>query len=134
MIKPEPVFSPEVARLGRAIRFAFVSFVVALSYLSIRASLAIPAFEQIFRDMLGGKSLPANTVLVIKFQSVLLVGSLLMPLVALGTLFSKRLIGSFYLLGGLCALVFFQFLILYHALSSPLYEIIRLMQGMENSP
>ena len=45
-------FSPEVNRLAQAMRFAFVSILLGLSYINLRSSLSIPAFQQIFSDML----------------------------------------------------------------------------------
>ena len=129
MMNPEPILSPEVAQLGRAIRFAFACFIIALSYFTIRATLAVPAFEGIFRDMLNGKSLPPLTVFVIHAHYELIACSLAVPIVTIGTLFNRRLVVSFYLLGGLCLLTLAQFLLMYQGLSAPLYEIIRQMQG-----
>ena len=128
-MNPEPPLHPDVAQLGRAIRFAFVCFVLALSYFTIRATLAVPAFEGIFRDMLNGKPLPPLTVFVIRARYWLVACSLAMPIVAISTLFNRRLIASFYLLGALCLLTFALFLVMYHGLSAPLFEIIQMMQG-----
>ena len=128
-MQPEPPPLPDVAQLGRAIRFAFVCFIAVLSYFTIRATLAVPAFEGIFRDMLNGKPLPPLTVFVIRAHYELVAMSLAVPVVAIGTMFSRRLVLSFYLLGGLCLLTLAQFLVMYQGLSAPLYEIIQTMQG-----
>ena len=131
----EPLLSPEVVQLGRAIRFAFVSFVVGLSYFAIRTTWFIRAawtaqgFAHVFHDMLNGKPLPAITVFVLKVYPLLLICSVLVPVLAAGTLFSRRLVASFYLLGGLWVLALIQFLVMYQGLSAPFFEIIQAMQG-----
>ena len=126
----DPLLSPEVYRLARSIRFAFVSIVLGLAYLNIRSSLSIFAFRQIFRDMLNGKALPVLTEFVISGSTLLIVLSLLIPLVAIGTLFSSRLISSFYLLGVLALLIMIQFITLFYAFSAPLSQIVSSMQGV----
>ena len=125
----DPLFSPEINRLARSIRFAFVSILLGLAYLNIRSSLSIFAFQQIFRDMLNGKALPNLTQFVFSSVTVLIVVSLLVPSVAIGTLFSNRVISSFYLLGALSLLVMAQFIVLFYAFSAPLSQIINSMQG-----
>ena len=119
----------EIYRLARSIRFAFVSIVLGLAYLNIRSSLSIFAFRQIFRDMLNGKTLPVLTEFVFSSGTVLIVLSLLIPLFAIGTLFSNRLILSFYFLGVLSLLIMVQFITLFYAFSGPLSQIASSMQG-----
>ena len=126
---PESPLSPEVARLVRAVRFALVCLVVALSYFAIRATSAIIDFRGIFRDMLNGKPLPPLTVFVIQARYGLVVCAWSVPLAAVGTLFTRRFVASFYLIGGLCLLTIALFLIIYEALSAPLFMIIQQMQG-----
>ncbi len=125
----DPTTPLDVTQLGRAIRFAFACFIVMLSYFTIRAAFAIPAFESIFHDMLNGKLLPPLTVFVVKIRYGLQACSLAVPAVAIGTLFTRRLLLSFYLLGGLSLLILGEFLLLCHGLSAPLFEIIQQMQG-----
>ena len=75
----------DVWQLARAIRFALVSIVLGLSYLSLRSSLSIESFSQIFADMLGGKPLPALTQFVLGARPLFVAVSILVPIVAVAT-------------------------------------------------
>ena len=119
----------DVRRLARAIRFALVAVIVGLSYFGVRASLSIDGFRQIFLDMLGAHPLPGLTVFVIQMRAVFIAISLLMPTLAIGTLFWRNLIRYFHLLGCLALLAAIHFVTLYHALSAPLAMIIEQMGG-----
>lgn len=119
----------EFLPLARAMRFAFVALVLCFSYFSICSSRSIHNFEQIFHDMLDGKSLPVITTFVISARLALLALSYLVPLCAVATLFTRRFVASFYLLGGLLAVTTVQFILVYHALFAPLVQIISQMQG-----
>src|SRR4051794_37169496 len=114
----------DVAKLARSIRFAIVAIVLGASYFSLRSSLAISNFEQIFHDMLGNRPLPGLTAFVIGARSGFVAISTLVPVVAFGTLFSRRVIASFYILGSLCFVSTVQFILLCNALSAPLALII----------
>jgi hypothetical protein len=65
----------EADRLFRAIRFALFAIALGLSYFSIRASMAIPHFDAIFRDMLNGQTLPWLTNIAFKGRYVFLISS-----------------------------------------------------------
>ncbi len=121
----------DVRQLARAIRLALVAIVLGLSYLSIRSSLSIGSFELIFRDMLGGKPLPALSQFVLGARSLFVAVSILIPIVAVATLFVRGVIGSFYIIGVLVFVTIAQFITLYHGLSAPLSQII---SGMSSGP
>ena len=123
----------DVRQLARAIRFALVAIVLGLSYLSLRSSLSIGSFELIFRDMLGGKPLPALTQFVLSARPLFVAVSVLVPIAALATLFLRSVIGSFYLIGALGFVTIAQFITLYHGLSAPLTQIISAMSGTDTS-
>jgi type II secretory pathway component PulF len=119
----------DVLQLAKAIRFAFAMFIVCIGYFSIRSSLSIPGFEQIFKDMLGGKQLPPSTALLIHASSIVVAVSFLVPLCAIVSLFNRDLIKSFYLLGTLAIITLVEFVWISHALFAPLMMIISSMQG-----
>ena len=121
----------DVRQLARAIRFALVSIVLGLSYLSLRSSLSIESFSQIFADMLGGKPLPALTQFVLGARPLFVAVSILVPIVAVATLFLRGIVGSFYIIGVLGFITIAQFITLYHGLSAPLSQII---SGMNSGP
>ncbi|MEP6669659.1 MAG: hypothetical protein ABJF10_10930 [Chthoniobacter sp.] len=128
----EPTLPPntiDILQLARAIRFALVSIVLGLSYFSLRVTLTIEGFEQIFRDMLGGRALPWLTVLILRGRLLFLGVSILVPTLAIGSLFNSQVVRSFYLIGGLGLLTVLQFVVLYHGLTAPLLEIIKAMGG-----
>lgn len=115
MNEPEKIPPQEVInvwQLARAIRFALVVIVLGLSYLSFRSSFAIDGFSQIFTDMLSGRPLPRLTVIVIGARSLFVAVSILVPLAALGTLFLRNLVRSFYFIGALGLVTLVQFIIL----------------------
>ena len=124
-IPPEETI--DVAQLARAIRFAFVALVGSISYFSIRTSLTIPAFRAIFSDMLNGKPLPLITEWVLSTAPMFAAFSIVVPIVAIATLFSRNFVRSFYILGGLAIFSVIQFVIVYQAMSLPLVEIIKSM-------
>ena len=126
---PLPPDTIDIQQLARAIRFALVSLVLGLSYFSLRASLSIGGFEQIFKDMLGGGHLPTITSFIVQAREVFLGISMLVPILAIGSLFDPRVVRSFYLIGGLGMLTVVQFVVLYHGLSAPLMEIIKAVGG-----
>ena len=128
----EPTPPPDaidLRQLARAIRFALVAIVLGLSYLGLRGSLSIGDFELIFRDMLGGKPLPALTVFVLGARPFFLGISILVPALAIATLFLRGVVRSFYVIGALGFVTIAQFITLYHALSAPLSQIISAMSG-----
>ncbi len=119
----------DVWQLARAIRFAMVAMVLPLSYLSLRSSLSVATFGAVFHDMLGGKPLPALTQFVFAISPVLIGFAFLAPILALATLFLRKVVLSFYILGVLGFLTVVEFILLYHGLSAPLFEIIKAMGG-----
>ena len=118
-------------RLAKAVRFAFVMVVVILSYIAIRTNLCVLSFGQIFHDMLNGQPLPTITTFVLAAYPFLILTSLAVPLVAIGSLFSNRLVGSFYLLGTLTAFSAMQVILVSQGLLGPLFQIINNLSGMQ---
>lgn len=117
----------DVRRLAHAIRFALVAIVLGLSYLSIRSSLSIGGFSVIFADMLDGRPLPALTRFVLGAAPLFVGVSVLVPIVAVATLFLRGVVRSFYIIGVLGFVTIAQFITLYHGLSAPLTQIISAM-------
>lgn len=118
-------------QFARATRFAFVAVVLCVSYFSMRSSLAIADFERIYRDMLGGKPLRPVTQWILHLRTLFVLVSLFVPLTALATLCLSNLTRAVTILGWLVPVAFVEFLVLYQALSSPLFEIIKQMGGAQ---
>ena len=114
---------------GRAIRFGFAAVVLGISYLNIRLALGLHGFAAVFRDMLGGKPLPAITTLVLGAQPFLIGVSILIPIAAVAMVFVGRVTQSIYLSGALVLAVFFQFFFTWQAMCAPLFQIIQGMSG-----
>jgi hypothetical protein len=130
MNQAEPIPPPngiDVLKLARAIRFALVSIVLGLSYLSLRSSLSIGPFERIFHDMLGGKPLPFITQVVIYARPLIVAVSVLVPIITFATLFFRNLIASFYTIGILGFVTIVQFIMCYCGLIAPLTAVIKAM-------
>ena len=120
----------DVQQLARAIRFALVAILLGLSYLSIRSSLSIDSFRRIFEDMLApDRALPALTVFVLRARSLFVAVSILVPMATFATLFLRRAVASFYIIGVLGFITIAQFITLYYALSGPLTQIISAMSS-----
>jgi hypothetical protein len=123
-MNPDTQIRSEDQALLRAVRFALVCLVLGLSYFTIRASIKIPDFQRVFADMLDGAVLPLLTSWVLGGRSVLCVASILFPLAALATLFTRSSTKSVYFLGVLTLMTLLQFGIVCHALSEPLLRLI----------
>ncbi|MCE9612139.1 MAG: hypothetical protein K8R23_18230 [Chthoniobacter sp.] len=119
----------DVRQLARAIRFALVALVLALSYLSLRSSLSIGGFSQIFSDLLDKEQLPSLTLFVLGARPLFVAVSILVPIIALATLFLRGMVLSFYIIGALGFVTIAQFITLYHGLSAPLSQIISTMSS-----
>lgn len=102
----------DVRQLARAICFAFVAHVLGLSYLSWRSSLSIGGFSQIFADMLGGHPLPALTRFILGAAPLFVAVSMLVPILAIATLFLRGVLTSFYIIGVLGLVTIAQFITL----------------------
>lgn len=115
----------DVARLARAIRFAFATIVLTISFFSVRTSLSIGSFLAIFKDMLSGRPLPVLTVFIIDFKEWIILFSLLLPLCVIGTLFLRNLARSFYILGVLALVTIIEFVLLSYGLCAPLFQVMK---------
>ena len=104
-MNPQSSIPLEVARLGRAIRFSMVCLVVGLSYFTIRVSFDIVVIQR----LLAVKPVSVLTDTVFIIRPWLVICSLFTPLLAIATLFSRRLVTSFYVLGVLALLTILQF-------------------------
>ena len=119
----------DTARLGGATRFALTCVVLGFSYLSIRGCLVIPNFQVIFQDMLGSEtSLPWITKFVLSCRLVFLAVSIGIPVLGIALLFSRDIARSLYFLGAAMLVIVVECIVLYHALSAPLMNIITKMQ------
>ena len=118
----------DVRQLALAIRFTLVSIVLGLSYVSLQSSLSIGTFRLIFADMLGDRPLPTLTQFVLGARPLFVAVSVIVPIVAIATLFLRGLVGSFYIIGVFGLVAIAQFITLYHGLSAPIFEILRLMR------
>jgi hypothetical protein len=115
-------------QITKALRFAFVALILGVSYPNLRCALAIPAFQNIYHDILGGKPLPAATEFVIHAYPVLVALSISLPVVAVLSLFMRRLSFSIYLVGFIIIAVIVQLSFTWQALSNPLFSIAQNMQ------
>jgi len=118
------------ARISHATRFAIACVVLGFSYLSIRSSLSISNFERIFEDMLGrNERLPWLTLFVLRARPAFIVLSCCIPIACIALLFARDIARSIYGLGILILVAMAEGLVLFHALFSPLVEIINRMSS-----
>ncbi len=117
------------AATGRAIRFGFAAVVLGMSYPNIRLALGLYAFGAVYRDMFGGKPLPAITAMVLHAQPFLIGISILLPLLAFALVFVGRLTQSLYLSGVLLLAVFIQLFFTWQGVSAPLFRIVQSISG-----
>lgn len=122
-----PSESPEA--IARAVRFALAALVLGVSYPNIHCAFAMGRFEQIFMDMLGNKPLPAATVFVLRYRWLFEGSSVLFPMLSVMGVFSSRSVRPTYLSGVTVLLVFGQLFFMWFALTGPVVEIVRGMQG-----
>jgi hypothetical protein len=122
--------TPDLVAITRAIRFALVCIVLCLSYLNVWSALSISKFGQVFADMLGGKPLPAITTFVVQSPTLFLLLSLAIPIAAIATLFARGVVRPFYVLGVLALSSIAFLVVLFHALSAPLGQIISGMSAI----
>lgn len=119
----------DVRQLARAMRFALITIVLGLSYVSLRCSLSIGTFELMVQDMLGQEPLPFLTRMVLSARPLLVAVSILVPIVSLATLMFRRVVTSFYVLGVLVLVTAAQLITLYHGMSAPLVQIVSGISG-----
>jgi len=129
MNNTSPEGGSQSVSVARAVRFGFATVVLGLSYPNIQCARRLHAFEQVFRDMLGDKPLPAVTTFILHAQPALLGLSILFPILAVVLVFIPRLAQSIYVSGVLILLTFFQLFFTWHAVSEPLFSIIQGMSG-----
>ncbi len=77
--------------------------------------------------MLGGRPLPVITVFILNAEAAFVTVSVLVPIIAMGTLFLRGLVCSFYIIGGLGLVTIVQFITLYEGLSAPFSTIVSAM-------
>jgi|SRR3954454_4383079 hypothetical protein len=114
----------EADRLFRAIRFSLFAITLGLSYLSIRASMAIPQFRAVFTDLMEGQALPWLTTFVFRAEYVFLAVSWLLPLAALWAVFTPVKARSFYVIGAIALAAICQSTVICTALSAPLVSMV----------
>lgn len=114
----------------RAIRIGFCVVSLIFSYFAIRLSLSIGGFGAIFADMLGGKPLPYLTQIVLQSSTVWAILSFVFT--ALPFVFALLLTRTSHAIYGIAATTALQVmlaLLLWTALSAPLFSIISGMTG-----
>jgi hypothetical protein len=123
--------SVDAAQLARAVRFALVGLVVGLSYFSIMASMSIGLFNALFNDMLNGRPLPRVTEFILQTRGLFMASSMLVPGVAVGTLFSRKVVQSIYLLGALGFFTIGQSILIFQCLILPLTSMTMHMSSVQ---
>ncbi len=120
----------EIQKLSSAIRFTFICLVFALSYFNIRAALALPSVELVFKDMLAEPArLPALTAFVLRNTNLLQSISVALPVVGLVCSFARRSFLPIYVLGVVFLLTTLQMILMWEAVSSTVFSIVTKMQN-----
>jgi hypothetical protein len=123
----------DLTAMVRAFRFAFVCMLLGDCCFDILSTLGIDKFRVLYADMLGGKPLPAITVFILRFQTLFVVLSIGVPVCALATLVSRKLIRSIYILGVLAFFIFTESgLLFYGLIVCPLERMIALIGSPVN--
>jgi hypothetical protein len=116
-------------RLSRAVRCALASIVLGFSYPNLQFSLHIENFQRIYHDMLGNRPLPPSTTFVVHYHTLFASFSILLPIIAVATIFWGRVFISVYVSSITLILFFVVFYFEWHALVLPLISIVYGMQG-----
>jgi len=114
----------DLARLARAVRFAMVTFILGLSYVCIRATLGVDVAADLFRDLVMAGDPPPLMQFILSIRPALVAISIAVPLLAVATLFSPRLVASFYLIGMLALVVVAQILVIFYGVMGLFSQII----------
>ena len=117
----------DIRQLANAIRLVFFVVVLGMASVTLFICQSIDRFETIYRDMLGGRPLPLLTTLVLSGRPFLLALSLTIPAAAIGTLFTRRVVLSIYVLAALGFLAVAVAGLVFPSLFLPLLEIIKQM-------
>ena len=121
----------DIRQLARAIRFALIAFLLVLSYLNLWSSFSIRHLLGVFGDMLGSQGMPAFPEFVLRAQSVFVLVSVLLPVVAVSMLSHRNIVRSFYIIGALGLVTIAQLIMVHYALAIPFINII---DAMANPP
>jgi hypothetical protein len=115
--------------LARAIRFALAALVLGIAYPNIHCAFGIGRFEMIYNDMLAGKPLPGVTIFILHYRWFFAGLSVLVPIVALASVFARNAARATYWSGVAVFMAFGQLCFQWFALTAPLIEVIKGMQG-----
>jgi hypothetical protein len=130
---PPPSEQPQETqdlKLARACRFAFLCVLLVASSQNVTTCMRIRPAESIFVDMLGAASaLPTITVWALKYEPVLRVVALLIPLIAIGLYWVRNVRAAIYAAGVLFFFTSVMQAVVSKALEAPMLEIIHRMQG-----
>ena len=122
--------TPDLARIGRATRFAIACVVVGFSYLSIRSCLSIRVFGGYFLDFLGeNEILPPLTRFILGVRMPLLALSFGIPAASIALLFTRNIARSLYCLGVLALVSIIEWIVVYEAMFLPLTKVLFRMQN-----
>lgn len=119
----------DMHRIARSVRFALASVVLGFSYVNVKLAFSIGTFEAIYHDMLNGKPLPWETLLLLKLKWLIVALSVALPVLAVVSLRMKNLGSAIYLVGWLVPIVFIYLFTTWNFLMAPLITIIQTMQG-----
>lgn len=120
----------DAERIGRATRFALLALSIAAAGENISACLRLRSAGRVLEDMLGaGSALPSLTVSVLKYQELLIGFACFLPAFAVGLLFWRNIAKAIHTLGIVLILIALQSALVNRAISEPVFEIIRRMQG-----
>jgi hypothetical protein len=126
---PDPISSPQLDALTRALRFFVATIVVGLSYPNIRLALSIVDYQQLYHDMLGNKPLPPITTFFINYSWLFDIVAIILPFAAIALVFSRNAVRSIYLCGWIILVLFCVLFFEWHALIVPITAITQGFQG-----
>ena len=127
--KPPGTLAEQFTALTLAVKIGFLAVALGISYFNIRLAWMLPKFDQMFRDMLGGKPLPSLTTAVLKCHLPLLGLSICILAGALGAFFHHRPVWAVFIISGALLAAIIQLVITWQAITMPFVQIIELMQG-----
>lgn len=108
----------ELARLSRAVRFGLASIVLGLSYPNIHCALTIKEFLNVMGDKPTGLG-----ALMLENQHLFVGFSILLPVTAIVTIFTREKIWSIYIGGLLVIAVLVQLFAQWFTLMSPISKM-----------
>jgi hypothetical protein len=119
----EPAAGSEGARLSRAVRFGLAALVIGLSYPNIHCAVAITHFRDMY-DGMGVQKVSRTAAFLFAHRPLFVGLSILLPLAAVVSIFTRDKVRSIYLSGFLVIAVFVQLFFTWFTLTAPLWGLI----------